>query len=191
MVVFAVQLGIVRAAEPDFSRSVTPADYEEAGLSTLTPKQLTRLNALVDAYKSGALAAAQRATADALAAKLAAEDRSARSEAKAEAVKNEAAKAKQEKAGFLARAKVILMPGAQVEVAVIESTIPGKFQGWQGREIFTLANGQRWQIATGGEYYSRAVQNPKVQILPAAIAGYWLRFPDLDTQVRVNLVGEK
>jgi hypothetical protein len=75
------------------------------------------------------------------------------------------------------------------EPAPIESTIPGKFRGWAPRQIFTLANGDRFQVANNDSYYTPTIENPKVLILPAPLAGFWLRFPDLGTQVRVNLLG--
>jgi len=190
-IVLLARFAVAHAAEDTFLRVVQPADFEAAGLSTLTPQQLARLGQLVESYKSGALVAAQRVTADALAAKQSAEAQVKISEAKVAEANIEVAKLKQEKVGFLATAKNKLMPGTKVEIATVDTTIAGEFRGWQGRQIFTLANGQRWQVATGGDYYSKLLLNPKVQIIPASVAGYWLRFPDLDTQVRVNLVGEK
>jgi hypothetical protein len=191
VLILLAPLARLHAAEDTFLRVVQPADFEAAGLSTLKPEQLARLSQLVESYKSGALVAAQRATDDALAAKKSAEAQVLLSEAKVAEAHIEVAKLKQEKVGFLTAAKNKLMPGAKVEIATVDTTISGEFRGWQGRQIFTLANGQRWQVATGGDYYSRLIMNPKVQILPASVAGYWLRFPDLDTQVRVNLVEGK
>jgi len=73
----------------------------------------------------------------------------------------------------------------------METTIPGKFHGWEASHVFVLANGQRCQVANKDSYFSPTVENVRVQLVPASMAGYWLRFPDLDTQVRVNLIGEK
>lgn len=38
-------------------------------------------------------------------------------------------------------------------VDAIESTIPGKFEGWEPNQQFTLANGQVWRIADGSSAY--------------------------------------
>lgn len=186
---------LVAAPEEKFSESMSPGDFAAAGLSRLSPEELGRLNSLVEAYKSGSLAAARRAAEEAQLARRLAEEKAVRSEAEAQAARQataqaEAAKASKADKGFLAKAKVRLLPGTRVEYAMIESTIPGKFRGWEGRAIFLLANGQRWQEANGGSYYVRAIENPKVQITPAVLGGYWMYFPDLDTQVRVKLVGE-
>jgi len=208
--IFATLLRVARADEGKFTSTISPEDLAATGLAGLTPAQLARLNALVEDYKSGALATARRATDDALAAKQAAEVQTARAEAqaaaaradamkaetaRAEAAKAEAARADAAKsaqaAGILARAKSLLKPRTPAaEVAAIESSLPGKFRGWAPHQVFVLANGQRWQETNGESYYSPAVENPKVLIVPAAIAGFWLRFPDLDVQVRVALLGD-
>jgi hypothetical protein len=195
---------------------------------------LARLNTLVEDYKSGAIANAHRATAEALAAQQAAEAQAARAEkqmaesrrqaaeaeakraevarveaakleaAKAAAARAEAARIEAEKtaaakaeaasksagaASLLAKAKGMLK-SSKPEVEAIESTIPGKFGGWESGQILTLANGQRWKVDRGQSYYTPAVQNPKVVIVPAAFAGFWMRFPELGAEVRVLLVAE-
>lgn len=38
-------------------------------------------------------------------------------------------------------------------VSAIESTIPGKFEGWEPNQQFTLANGQVWKIVDGSSAY--------------------------------------
>jgi hypothetical protein len=204
--IFAVLLGLVRADEGKFSSSLSPDELAAAGLAGLTPAQLTRLNSLVEAYKSGALATARRAADEALAAKQAAEAQAARSEAVAAAARADAAKAEAARAAavrtdsakpdpsssILAKARSLLKSSSgKVEVAAIESSLPGKFRGWEPRQVFTLANGQRYQVAENQSYYSPALDSPRVQVVPATFAGFWLRFPDLDAQVRVEFVGDK
>ena len=203
LIVAGMILAILRAAwagEETFTSSVSPDDLTATGLAGLTPAQLARLNTLVEAYKSGALATARRAANDALAAKQAAEAQAARSELKAEAARQDAAKAEAARAetaravpgpGAPSPRKGLLKPATQAETVPVESSIPGKFQGWEPRQVFTLANGQRWQVANNESYYTPVIENPKVQIVPAAIAGHWLRFPDLGTQVRATLLGDK
>lgn len=203
--ILAALVGVAGAQEGKFSTSLSPEELTAAGIAGLSPAQYARLNALVEAYKNGALATARRTAADALAAKQAAEAQAARSEAvaaaaRADAAKSEAARAaavKTETAkssstpGILDRARSLLKAsGGKAEVPAIESSIPGKFRGWEPRQIFTLANGQRYQVAESQGYYCPGVDNPRVQVVPATFAGFWLRFPDLDTQARVEFLGD-
>jgi len=199
--IMAVVVRGAAGADEKFSSVVSPADLSAAGLAGLTPAQLEKLNALVENYKSGALIAARRAAEEAVAAKQAAEVQAARAEAKAEAARADAAKAEVARAAavakpaagssILAKARGLLKPEPKEEVTAIESSIPGKFRGWGPHQIITLANGQSWQVSNNDSYYTPVIENPKVQIMPAALAGFWLRIPELDAQVRVNLVGEK
>ena len=55
----AVLAGTVRAEEK-FSQAVRPEEFAAAGLAKLTAEERSRLDALVEAYKTGALAAARR-----------------------------------------------------------------------------------------------------------------------------------
>src|SRR3954467_2119016 len=206
IVIALILVGLPRAIaeEAKFTSSLSKGDLAAAGISELTPAQRARLNALVEDYKSGAITSARRATDDALAAKKAAEAKAALAEKKAEAARIEAAAAEAKRLeakrietakvaggqGLLAKTRAALQPAKAADVAAIESSIPGKFRGWESRQVFTLANGQRWQIANSESYYSPVTENPKVVIVPAALAGYWMRFPTLGREVRVNFLGE-
>ena len=205
--VFAVMLlsvVTVGAAEENFSKAVRTEDFSAAGLSKLTPEELARLDALVRDFNSGSLAKAN----DELAGKLAAAKRSAelaeqaRVDAEAKAAKAEAtvkaqtesvAAAAKEKlksdGGLLAKAKVLLSPGTEVEYAAVESRIAGDFTGWEGRPIFTLENGQRWQIANGGSYSTPPIASPKVKIVPASLGGFWMTIEGVSQRVRVTPLG--
>ena len=180
-VLFLATAGFSLAEEQPFSKSVAPEDFSAAGLSRLSPEELKRLDALVADYKNGVIAAARRSADEAVAAKQAAE-------AQAKAAKAETAELKKNAHEKAAVSKVTVAPGTKVEIATIKSTIPGRFRGWGSSTIFTLANGQRWQIANGGSYYTPAKQDIEVEITPSTLGGYWMRFPTLDTQVRVKLL---
>ena len=172
-----VTLTAVRAEEA-FSKAIRPEDSTAAELDKLSPEALARLDALVQAYKSGAVAKA-RAEAQAEAAKQAA----------AVAAAAEKEKAKEQAApGFFARAKVLLTPGTKIEYSTIESRLVGNFTGWEGRKVFTLENGQHWQVANGGEYFSPPVPSPKVTVSPATLGGFWLTFEGTGVRVRVKSV---
>jgi hypothetical protein len=164
-------------AEEAFSKAIRPEDFAAAELAKLSPEALARLDALVQAYKSGAVTAA-RVEAEAQAARVAAET----------AAREQVREKEKEKAaapGFFAKAKVLLAPGTQVEYGEIESRIAGEFTGWSGRTVFTLENGQRWQVANGGSYYSPAVANPKVKVFPAALGGFWMKIEGVNPRVKV------
>lgn len=163
-------------AQEKFSQAVRPEDFSAAGLAKLSPEERTRLDALVEAYKSGALATAR----------IAAEARATQAERAVEQAKAETKQAKQAEAGFLAKAKVMLTPGTEVEYLAVESRIRGKFTGWEGRQIFTLENGQRWQLANLESYYTPEMAGPKVLITPAALGGFWMSFPELRKKLRVK-----
>ncbi len=162
------------------------------------------------------LAAAKREVAVAAEARVAAEAKTARAEAEmqvaraeaakaeaaradatktahvqTEAAKAEAARAKKAEAGLLARAKVLLTPGTEIEYATVESRIAGDFMGWEGRAVLTLENGQRWQIANGGLYSTPPVPSPAVKIVPAATGGFWMTIAGVAMRVRVLPFGAK
>jgi hypothetical protein len=56
-------------AQEKFSQAVRPEEFAAAGLSKLSPEERARLDALVEAFKSGALAAARAEVATAAAAR--------------------------------------------------------------------------------------------------------------------------
>jgi hypothetical protein len=169
-------------AEENFSKAVRAEDFSAAGLAKLSPGELARLDALVRDFKSGTLIAAKREAAVAEAARAAAE-------AKAAKVEADAAKEKRPEGGLRAKAKVLLTPGTEVDYAATESRIAGDFNGWEGRPIFTLENGQRWQVANPGSYYTPTLTNPKVKIVPAALGGFWMTFEGVSQRVKVVLLG--
>jgi hypothetical protein len=189
-----------RAAEEGFSKAVQKKDFSAAGLTKLSPEELARLDVLVRDYKSGALAAARRETEAAEKARAAAETRAVKAATEAQATKAEAdarvAKAevaktepKKSEGGFLAKAKALLPAGTEVEFAAIESRIVGDFAGWEGRPVFTLENGQRWQIANAGSYFTPVIKNPAVKITPASFGGFWMTIEGVRQRVRVESVG--
>ena len=178
------------AAEEAFSRTVGREEFSAAGLGKLSPEEIARLDALVQAYKSGALERARREAAAAEARAAKAEADAARSAAAAEAKVKAADAGTGGGTSLLNRAKVLLTPGTEIEYSTVESRIVGEFRGWQGRTIFNLENGQRWQ-ASGNESYvlPRAVLNPAVKITPGMLGSFWLTVEGHKARVKVTLVG--
>lgn len=216
--VWVMSAGAVHAAEKSFSKAVQAEEFAAAGLGKLSPEELARLDVLVRAYKSGAvpaaegmadkLAAARREATEASQARAAAESRVARAEAEMRAAKAEAAKAEMARAAaakaqadaakekkpdtsLLARAKVLLTPGTEIEYSTVETRIAGDFKGWEGRAVFTLENGQRWQVANGGLYSTPPISNPKVKIAPATMGGFWMTIEGVAVRVKVLPFGAK
>ena len=72
-----------------------------------------------------------------------------------------------------------------VELASIESYIPGNFEGWYPNAVFTLANGQIWQISDGSTrrlYRS----NPKVKIRRGSFGSFFLEIEGDNNSPRVR-----
>jgi hypothetical protein len=195
LIAFAAVLPRAGAAEENFSKAVAPADFSAAGLARLTPEELARLDALVRDYKSGALAAARREALAAEQARAAAESRAVKAEAdaRARAAAQAAAPAKTEPAknqpGLLAKAKVMLTPGTEVEYSAVESRIVGDFRGWDGPTVFRLENGQRWQSEGTGSYVTGAVPSPAVKITPGMLGTFWMTVEGVKPRVKVKLLG--
>jgi hypothetical protein len=74
-----------------------------------------------------------------------------------------------------------------VDLASIESTIPGHFDGWYPRRRIRLANGQVWQVA---EETTRLYEldNPKVTIRRGVLGAYYLDLTVDNRSIRVNRV---
>ncbi len=191
-------------ADPDqFSQVVKPADFAAAGLSKLSPEELARLDQLVDAYKSGALEAARQQAAAASAAQAAAEARASQAEAAAKTAQAAATKAKEDAAaqaasekkasngGLLSRAIVMITPGTKVVYQPVESRIIGGVSGWNAHTIFTLENGQEWQVSDYSHYFNGPpIDNPKVKLTPAGVLGGFRMEIEGIGEMRVRLISE-
>ena len=86
---------------------------------------------------------------------------------------------------------MLLAPGTEIAYATVESRIAGNFTGWDGRAVLTLENGQRWQIANGGNYSTPALPSPQVKITPAALGGFWMTLEGVAMRVKVLPLGAK
>ena len=182
-------LPLMRAAEEKFSEAVRPGEFTAAGLAKLSPAELARLDALVRDFKSGALETARREASAAQAARIAAESRATKAEADARARAASDSGARKSEPGLLAKAKVMLTPGTEVEYSTVESRIAGDFRGWDGATVFTLENGQRWQAAGTGTYVTPPVSGPAVKIAPGMLGTFWMTVDGVKPRVKVTLVG--
>lgn len=73
------------------------------------------------------------------------------------------------------------------EPGSIRSTIVGKFTGWNSNTVFTLANGQVWQVSTPDDYDAPVTMNPEVVIKKLRF-GYLLTLPGKGNTVFVSRI---
>ena len=174
---------VTSRAQEKFSQAVRPEEFAAAGLSKLSPEERARLDALVEAYKSGALAAARAEVATA-------EQKAAKAEAEVVATKAAAAaKPKPAGEGFLAKAKVLLTPGTEVEYETVQTRLLGEFQGWQTGTVFNLENGQRWRVESGSYITSPEAGPRKVRIVPGLMGSFFLEIEGVRQRPKIKFVG--
>ncbi len=189
--VMAVALVSAARAQEKFSQAVRPEDFTAAGLGKLSAEERARLDALVEAYGSGALAAAKREAALATEARAVAEVKAAQAEREVVAVKTAAVKEREKKSaeGFFSKAKVLLKPGTEVEYETVETSLPGDFHGWESGTVFTLENGQRWQVLSGSYVAGREAGPRKVKIVPGVMGSFFLEIERVRARPKVKFVG--
>jgi hypothetical protein len=199
------------AKAEEFSKTITAEDFASAGLGKLTPEELARLDALIQAQKNGEVArvrveTAAKVEADTTAkvvaettAKVQAETTAkvqAETTAKVQAettarIKAETAAAKAADSGnLLHRMRVVLTPGTDIEYATVETELKGSFRGYQPGTVLTLTNGQQWRVVEGN-YWSpakKADQIRKVVIEPGVLGSFFLRIED-GGRAKVKIVG--
>ncbi len=61
----------------------------------------------------------------------------------------------------------------------IEAHVTGTVDGWQPGTVFSLDNGQQWQVLKGEMTLKRPVSNPAIVVVPG-IAGRWFLQVDED-----------
>lgn len=69
----------------------------------------------------------------------------------------------------------------------VRSAITGEFRGWSTGTVFTLANGDRWQV-TEGSYSVRPVANPSVTLRPGLISGWYMEVDGHPVKAKVRTV---
>lgn len=157
------------AADGDFVRTLTPEETQSAGLTKLSPAERARLEELVERYRAGRMAVAEKAV---------------------EARSVEPAKSKKLMPDWVGA--LIILQHAESKPAgdqTLESRLTGDFTGWSGRSTFRLENGQLWAQANGDSYdYSPALHSPKVKIYPASFGSYWLEVEGCHQKCRVKPV---
>lgn len=166
-----------RAVDGDFAKTLTPEESKSAGLPKLTPEEFARLEALVERYKNGQMAVAQKTVEPAQKA--------------VEAHRAEPAKPTKKLMPDWVGALITLQrtTNKPASAEALESSIQGEFSGWSTRTVFKLENGQQW-IEVNNESYVHlpALHSPKVKIFPAAFGSFWLDIEGVNLRCRVKPV---
>jgi hypothetical protein len=177
--VLALALPSSARAEDSFTKGLSPADVEAAGLGKLTPDELARLDALVRGQQTGAVKKAKEETAKAVSA-------SVREQVQAEDRK---AAAKQGP-GVIDRMKVLLKPGTEIEYTTLDSMLVLPFDGWRKGTLITLTNGQRWVVTDSDHYWviGQERQPRHVKIVPGSMGSFFMDIEGAG-RPRVKFVG--
>jgi hypothetical protein len=72
--------------------------------------------------------------------------------------------------------------------ATVESTLPGRFSGWDSHTQFSLANGQVWQVSESSSWSCQTMQDPKVTIKPMLLGSWLMYIQGCSNSVRVERV---
>lgn len=72
---------------------------------------------------------------------------------------------------------------------VVQSSIVGSFQGWRGKTVVKLENGQKWQQSESGNRGDVNMTNPAVTIKPMSMDSWLMIVKGCNCSVRVKRVG--
>ncbi len=173
-------LGFATAPAAEFTKSLSTAEIQSAGLAKLTPEEIASLEALVQRYKQGAVAVVQQQ----------AEKNQQEAEKKIVAAEAKVAAAKPEKKfpAWVGALITLQHTGDQPDKAeTLESRLVGNFSGWSGRSTFRLENGQLWTQANSDSYeYAPTLHTPAVKISPASMGTFWLEIAGVHQRCRIK-----
>jgi hypothetical protein len=71
------------------------------------------------------------------------------------------------------------------KVEAVESTIPGRFEGWRPNDNIRLANGQVWQVIDDSKA-SHWIENPKVRVRRGVMGVFYLEIEGTNRSPRVK-----
>ena len=74
---------------------------------------------------------------------------------------------------------------AFTQLEAIESTIPGRFEGWGPNENIRLANGQVWQVVDDSKGF-HSIDNPKARVRRGALGAFYLEIEGTNRSPRVR-----
>jgi hypothetical protein len=185
--VFGFGAAALRAEE--FSKALTPEEFAAAGLGKLTPEELARLDALVQAQRSGELAKVKEETATKVREETTVK---VREETTAKVRAEVAAEKPAHEGGLLKRVRVLLTPGTQIDYEKVETALKGPFRGYQKGTRLHLANGQVWQVTEGSFWAPKKDEDKprKVVIEPGTLGSFFLNIAD-GGRPRVKFAGNE
>ncbi len=172
-------------SQESFTKSLSPADFQAAGLGKLTPDELAALDALVQGRQTVVVAKVKEETtkvvAQAVTQQVHEEDAKA-AQTVVETVRKqtheEDVKAEQKKTssmGIIEKFKVILKPGTEIDYTTLDALLVPPFRGWEKGTILTLTNGQRWVVTDEGNYWSPRKDQPvHVRVEPGALGSFFM-----------------
>jgi hypothetical protein len=163
-------------ADDSFTKALSPADFQAAGLGKLTPDELSRLDQLVRGQQTGAVAKAKEETAKSVSLLV-------RAQVQAEDLKKESA-------GILEKVKVMLKPGTEVVYTTLDSAIVAihEIDFGKGGAVFTLANGQRWMTSEDDDWPSTKSGPVRARVVPGSMGSFFLDI-EHGGRPRVRFVG--
>ncbi len=187
--------GAARAEDTGFWRQLTPEERRAAGVDQLTPEQQAALDQLAGRFAREGARKATEQTKEAMREQAREEVRAevkqeVRAEVKQEVREEVRSEVKQELKAA-AKAKAVAQagrPAAEEESRVeVRSRIVGDFNGWSGRTVFRLENGQVWvQSDSSDRYWMPTVKNQEVVIRPSKLGGWKLYLGENGAWVRVR-----
>jgi hypothetical protein len=72
---------------------------------------------------------------------------------------------------------------------ILTSRLMNNFEGWKGRTIFRLENGQVWMQVNNERYeHSEVLAHAQVKIYPASVGTFWLEIDGVNPRCRVKPV---
>jgi hypothetical protein len=74
---------------------------------------------------------------------------------------------------------------AFTQLEAIDSTIPGRFEGWGPNENIRFANGQVWQVVDDSKGY-HSIDNPKARVRRGALGAFYLEVEGINRSPRVR-----
>jgi hypothetical protein len=166
----------------DFTKTMTPGELEQAGLSKLTPEELVRLKAVVERYKSGEVAEIRQE----------AEKKVAVAEARVQQVDSAAAAARspaEKKPNWFAALVTLRKTADKPDKAeAMEGRLAGSLKTFNGRRSFELQDGQVWRMIESDRYSGPTLEAPAVSITPGFLGIYWLQIREAPLLVKVQPV---
>lgn len=72
--------------------------------------------------------------------------------------------------------------------APIVSRLIGRFDGWEGKTVFKLENGQVWQQSESGELAGVHMDAPMITITPSFSGAWWLTAEGRKSKIKVKRI---